>query len=346
MGLSKLISIGNKADLDETAFVEALAADPETRVIVAYLESIESGKDFVRTAAEAARTKPVVVFKSGTSSAGAKAASVAHRESPAPTLPTGPPSSGPASSGRLRRVDVRLRYGPGDAAAAEGQAGRHHHECGRPRASWPPTPSSTRGFESPRSTRAAHGRTGQVAPRCRERRQPDRRPGRRPGRSLRRGGCGCPAGRERRRDHRAAHAPGDDAKRGDGPGHFREPGNQADPGRRSWVARMCSPAAKNCSNWAFPNPSPERAVAALQSHGRVRRVEGNAAIAWWLASPSTGDAPNGCSIDASGPASSRWARRPPRTSCVPTTSTCRRGGSPPRPTTPSTWPSRSACRSP
>ena len=75
MGLSKLISIGNKADLDETALVEALADDPETRVIVAYLESIESGKDFVRTAAETARTKPVVVFKSGTSSAGAKAAS-------------------------------------------------------------------------------------------------------------------------------------------------------------------------------------------------------------------------------------------------------------------------------
>ncbi len=75
MGLSKLISIGNKADLDETALVEALADDPETRVIVAYLESIESGKDFVRTAAETARSKPVVVFKSGTSSAGAKAAS-------------------------------------------------------------------------------------------------------------------------------------------------------------------------------------------------------------------------------------------------------------------------------
>ena len=49
MGLSKLISIGNKADLDETAFVEALAEDPETRVIVAYLESIESGKEFKRT---------------------------------------------------------------------------------------------------------------------------------------------------------------------------------------------------------------------------------------------------------------------------------------------------------
>ncbi|MDI9442894.1 MAG: acetate--CoA ligase family protein [Planctomycetota bacterium] len=75
MGLSKLISIGNKADLDERDLVEALADDPQTRVIVAYLESIESGKDFVRTAAETARTKPVVVFKSGTSSAGAKAAS-------------------------------------------------------------------------------------------------------------------------------------------------------------------------------------------------------------------------------------------------------------------------------
>ena len=75
VGLSKLISIGNKADLDERDFVTALAADPDTGVIVAYLESITSGKEFVQEAAAAAALKPVVVLKVGTSGAGARAAS-------------------------------------------------------------------------------------------------------------------------------------------------------------------------------------------------------------------------------------------------------------------------------
>jgi acetate---CoA ligase (ADP-forming) len=75
IGLSKLISIGNKADLDECDLVAALAADDETHVIVAYLESIAAGKEFIQTAAAAAAIKPVVVLKAGTSAAGAKAAS-------------------------------------------------------------------------------------------------------------------------------------------------------------------------------------------------------------------------------------------------------------------------------
>ena len=75
IGLAKLISIGNKADLDECDFVSALAADPDTAVIVAYLESIASGKEFVQAAAAVAAVKPVVVLKAGTSGAGARAAS-------------------------------------------------------------------------------------------------------------------------------------------------------------------------------------------------------------------------------------------------------------------------------
>ena len=75
MGLSKLISIGNKADLDERDFVSALADDGHTGVIVAYLESIASGEDFIHAAAAAASIKPVVVLKAGTSLAGARAAS-------------------------------------------------------------------------------------------------------------------------------------------------------------------------------------------------------------------------------------------------------------------------------
>ncbi len=75
VGLAKLISIGNKADLDESDLVSALGDDDQTKVIVAYLESIASGKEFIQAAGAAAAAKPVVVLKAGTSSAGARAAS-------------------------------------------------------------------------------------------------------------------------------------------------------------------------------------------------------------------------------------------------------------------------------
>jgi len=75
LGMSKLISMGNKADLSETDFLTALGDDPQTRVIVGYLESIVAGDDFIKAAEDAASKKPVVVFKSGVTQAGVKAAS-------------------------------------------------------------------------------------------------------------------------------------------------------------------------------------------------------------------------------------------------------------------------------
>ena len=75
LGLSKLISMGNKADLSETEFLNALADDDETKVIVGYLESVDSGDAFIKAAENAASKKPVVIFKSGITSAGVKAAS-------------------------------------------------------------------------------------------------------------------------------------------------------------------------------------------------------------------------------------------------------------------------------
>ncbi len=75
LGLAKVVSIGNKADLDETDLMEALAQDPETDVIVCYLESIGSGNEFIKVAESAASVKPVVILKAGTTSAGGKAAS-------------------------------------------------------------------------------------------------------------------------------------------------------------------------------------------------------------------------------------------------------------------------------
>jgi acetate---CoA ligase (ADP-forming) len=75
MGMAKLVSIGNKADLSEVDFLHAFGEDPETGVIVGYVESSDNGRAFVETASRVCRKKPVILFKSGITSAGAKAAS-------------------------------------------------------------------------------------------------------------------------------------------------------------------------------------------------------------------------------------------------------------------------------
>ena len=75
LGLGKVISFGNKADLNEVDFIQALAADKETKVIAGYLESIKEGNKFLRLAEQAASVKPVVILKVGVTQAGAKAAS-------------------------------------------------------------------------------------------------------------------------------------------------------------------------------------------------------------------------------------------------------------------------------
>ena len=74
-GLSKLISLGNKIDIDEVALLKYLGQDPETEVILGYLEGITNGPAFMKAAVEAGRHKPVIVVKSGTTEAGARAVS-------------------------------------------------------------------------------------------------------------------------------------------------------------------------------------------------------------------------------------------------------------------------------
>lgn len=75
LGLATTVSLGNKADLDEVDFLQALAADPDTLVVVGYLESIDNGEEFLKRAQEAASVKPVVILKVGITASGAKAAS-------------------------------------------------------------------------------------------------------------------------------------------------------------------------------------------------------------------------------------------------------------------------------
>lgn len=75
IGLSKLVSTSNEADLELSDFIEFLAADEATQVIALYVEAIRQPDRF-REAVRKARAagKPVVAFKIGRSEAGAKAA--------------------------------------------------------------------------------------------------------------------------------------------------------------------------------------------------------------------------------------------------------------------------------
>ncbi len=74
MGVSKFGSFGNKCDVSESEILEYILHDKETKVILAYVEDIKHGRDFIKIAKRVTCKKPVVVIKSGKSSAGARAA--------------------------------------------------------------------------------------------------------------------------------------------------------------------------------------------------------------------------------------------------------------------------------
>jgi 3-hydroxypropionyl-CoA synthetase (ADP-forming) len=75
-GMSKLISYGNRSDVDEADMVWYLSEDPQTNVIGLYVEGLGDGRKFVNTAKKVIkeRSKPIVVFKNGRSDRGAKQA--------------------------------------------------------------------------------------------------------------------------------------------------------------------------------------------------------------------------------------------------------------------------------
>ncbi|MFC6614316.1 acetate--CoA ligase family protein [Halopenitus salinus] len=75
IGFSDVVSLGNKTVLDETDFFETWGNDPDTDVIIGYLESIDDGRRFLDRVDEVTRETPVVLLKSGRTEAGAKAAS-------------------------------------------------------------------------------------------------------------------------------------------------------------------------------------------------------------------------------------------------------------------------------
>ena len=73
-GFSKFVSSGNQADLNVCDYLEYLADDPDTKTIVLYLEGIRDGRRFLEVAQKVTAEKPIVMYKAGHTSAGARAA--------------------------------------------------------------------------------------------------------------------------------------------------------------------------------------------------------------------------------------------------------------------------------
>jgi acyl-CoA synthetase (NDP forming) len=72
-GLSAFISIGNQADLTSADYIEYLSHDDDTRAIILYMEGVKDGKRFFEVCREALKRKPIVLYKGGSSLAGARA---------------------------------------------------------------------------------------------------------------------------------------------------------------------------------------------------------------------------------------------------------------------------------
>jgi acetyl coenzyme A synthetase (ADP forming)-like protein len=75
LGLSKFVSLGNKADVSEIDLLQAWVKDEHSKVILIYSEGMPSGQEFIRVARQVTRQKPVVAIKSGVTQSGSRAVS-------------------------------------------------------------------------------------------------------------------------------------------------------------------------------------------------------------------------------------------------------------------------------
>jgi acetyl coenzyme A synthetase (ADP forming)-like protein len=75
MGVSAIVGLGNKSDIDEDDLLAFFEQDDNTKIIAQHCEDLKDGRAFAEAAKRVSRKKPVVVLKAGRTSAGAKAAS-------------------------------------------------------------------------------------------------------------------------------------------------------------------------------------------------------------------------------------------------------------------------------
>ena len=132
MGVSAIVGLGNKADIDEDDLLTFFEHDDATQCVAMHLEDLKDGRAFVEAAKRVARKKPVVVLKAGATAAGAKAAAShtggARRRRQG--LRRHPPPGGRRPGARALG-DAGVRPLPADPAHAQGRERRDHHRRGR-----------------------------------------------------------------------------------------------------------------------------------------------------------------------------------------------------------------------
>jgi acyl-CoA synthetase (NDP forming) len=73
VSFSKTISYGNACDLDSTDFIEYFGEDPETKIIIGYIEGIKDGRRFLEVSKKVGKNKPIIILRGGVTSGGSKA---------------------------------------------------------------------------------------------------------------------------------------------------------------------------------------------------------------------------------------------------------------------------------
>ena len=74
MGVSAIVGLGNKADIDEDDLLTFFEEDPDTDVVAMHVEDLKDGRSFAEVAKRVSAKKPVIVLKAGRTAAGARAA--------------------------------------------------------------------------------------------------------------------------------------------------------------------------------------------------------------------------------------------------------------------------------
>src|SRR5438445_5717297 len=74
MGVSAIVGLGNKSDIDEDDLLTFFEQDPNTQVIAMHVEDLKDGRSFAEVAQRVSRKKPVIVLKAGRTAMGARAA--------------------------------------------------------------------------------------------------------------------------------------------------------------------------------------------------------------------------------------------------------------------------------
>lgn len=75
VGFGKFVSLGNKADVDESDLIEAWRDDEFSKVVIGYLEGVANGSRFMKVAKALTRVKPLIIVKAGGTAAGSRAVS-------------------------------------------------------------------------------------------------------------------------------------------------------------------------------------------------------------------------------------------------------------------------------